>query len=62
MWSFLMVRISKQEERRHKSPRRRRAPSPKTGALKDNLPAGYKLHANAIEGSIAESSFIPKIK
>ncbi len=60
--SFFMVRISKQAERRHKCPRKRRAPSPKTGSLKDHLPAGYKMHANAIESAIAESAFIPKIK
>ncbi|MES2344727.1 MAG: hypothetical protein V4494_02155 [Chlamydiota bacterium] len=57
-----MVRISKQEERRSRNPHRRRHPSPKTGRLKDNLPAGFKPHANALEGSLAEATFIPKIK
>ena len=57
-----MVRISKQEERRQRSPKRCRAPAPKTGAKKDNLPIGYKAHANAIEGNAAALSFIPKIK
>jgi hypothetical protein len=57
-----MVRISKQEERRSKNPHRRRHPSSKTGSLKDNLPAGFKPHANAVEGTLAETSFIPKIK
>ncbi len=57
-----MVRISKQAERRAKSPRRRRAPSPKTGSLKDNLPSGYKFHENALSGAAASSAFIPKIK
>lgn len=56
-----MVRISKQEERRQKSPHRCRPPSPKTGPLKDNLPGGYKSHANAVEGDAAKHSFIPKI-
>lgn len=57
-----MVRISKQAERRNRSPHRRRNPSPKTGPLKDNLPEGYKTHANAIEGDLAATVFIPKIK
>ncbi len=57
-----MVRISKQQERRSRSPRRTRAPSPKTGPKKDNLPAGFKVHPNAVEGDIAATVFIPKIK
>ncbi len=57
-----MVRISKQAEIRSRCPKARRAPSPKTGALKDNLPQGFKPHANAVQGEMAQSSFIPKIK
>lgn len=57
-----MTRTSKQEERRHVSFRRCRAPSKKTGALKDNLPLGYKPHANAVDGALAQLAFIPKIK
>lgn len=57
-----MVRISKQSERRKRSPRKNKAPSVKTGPLKDNLPLGFKEHANALEGSVAEMAFIPKIK
>ncbi|MBY0528719.1 MAG: hypothetical protein K2P51_00845 [Rhabdochlamydiaceae bacterium] len=57
-----MVRISKQEERRAKSHRRPRPPSPKSGPKKDALPKGFKEHANAIEGNLAHLSFIPKIK
>ena len=57
-----MVRISKQEERRNVSPRRPRPPSPKTGPKKDKLEGGYKLQANAIEGTLAQALFIPKIK
>jgi len=57
-----MVRISKQAERRQQSPHRRRNPSPKTGPLKDQLPKGYKPHDNAVEGELALSAFIPKIK
>ncbi len=56
-----MVRISKQEERRAVCPRRRKAPSPKTGSLKDKLPLGYKQHANAVSGNASASIFIPKI-
>lgn len=57
-----MVRISKQSERRSRFPRKHRAPSPKTGPVEDNLPNGFKDHANAIEGDIAKYAFIPKIK
>jgi len=57
-----MVRISKQAERRNRSPRKCRAPSPKTGALKDNLPNGFKKHENALTGDVAATCFIPKIK
>lgn len=57
-----MVRIAKQEERRARSPRKNRAPSPKTGALRDNLPKGYKEHGNAVQGDLAGTAFIPKIK
>lgn len=57
-----MVRISKQEERRHRCPRRPRPPAKKTGSLKDNLPKGFKLHENAVEGDNAKAFFIPKIK
>jgi len=57
-----MVRISKQAEKRSRFPRKHRKPSVKTGALKDNLPNGYKDHANAVEGDLAKMVFIPKIK
>lgn len=57
-----MVRISKQAEKRSRSPRKSRAPSPKTGPLRDNLPNGYKQHDNALEGDLATTAFIPKIK
>jgi hypothetical protein len=61
MGEIYMVRISKQAERRSRFPRKHRKPSVKTGPLKDNLPEGYKPHANAIEGNIAAMAFIPKI-
>lgn len=57
-----MTRMSKQNERRSVSPRRPRKPSPKTGPLKDNLPLGFKEHANAIPADAAQLAFIPKIK
>jgi len=57
-----MVRISKQEERRNRSPRKHKAPSVKTGSKKDNLPNGFKEHTNAFEGELASQVYIPKIK
>jgi len=55
-----MVRISKQEERRMKSPKRRQNPSAKTGSKKDNLVLGYKSHENAAHSGNC-IVFIPKI-
>lgn len=57
-----MVRISKQGEKRSRFPRKPSAPAVKTGPRKENLPSGFKQHANAIEGEHAASAFIPKIK
>jgi hypothetical protein len=57
-----MVRISKQGERRSRSPHRCRAPSPKTGPVKENLSLGFKPHANAVEGAVTQNTFIPKIR
>jgi len=57
-----MVRISKQAERRSASPRKCRAPSPKTGSKKDALTLGFKEHANALTGDIAQQAYIPKIR
>lgn len=57
-----MVRISKQSEKRHRFPRKHRAPSAKTGPIQENLPNGFKAHPNAIEGDLAKMVFIPKIK
>jgi hypothetical protein len=57
-----MVRISKQSERRSRSPRRTKSPAVKTGSLKDDLPLGYKEHPNAIDGEMGKFAFIPKIK
>lgn len=57
-----MVRLSKKERIRNVSPRRPRLPSTKTGPKKDNLPEGFKVHANALDGELAKSAFIPKIK
>lgn len=57
-----MVRISKQGEKRARFPRRTRNPVKKTGPVQDNLPKGYKPHANAVEGDHAATAYIPKIK
>lgn len=57
-----MTRMSKKSERRMISPRRPRAPQPKTGSKKDHLPGGFKHHDNAVEGEMAKIAFIPKIK
>ena len=54
-----MTRISKQNRERHQCPKKRKLPSPKTGPKKDNLPAGFKNHANVLE---SKTIFIPKIK
>lgn len=57
-----MVRMSKQGERRAKCPKKRQNPVAKTGAKKENLPKGYKPHANALEGtSLQTRMFVPKI-
>ena len=56
-----MVRMSKQGERRAKCPHRCRPPMQKTGAKKDNLPKGFKNHANAAAGDQSNRIFIPKI-
>ena len=57
-----MVRISKQEERRNKSPRKPRLPGLKTGPKKDNLSEGYRIHENCISGELNQTHFIPKIR
>lgn len=57
-----MTRMSKQGERRAQYPRKTKAPMPKTGPKEDNLKLGYKEHVNAVEGDLAASFFIPKIK
>lgn len=57
-----MVRMSKQGEKRNRFPRKHRKPSIKTGPVQDNLPNGFKTQANAIEGDLAATVFIPKIK
>ena len=58
-----MVRIGKQEERRHRNPKKRHHKhTEKTGTKKDNLPQGHRLHTNALEGNLTTSLFIPKIR
>lgn len=54
-----MTRMSKQGRRRAVSPRKRKAPSVKTGPKKDQLPLGYREHANALS---TEHGYFPKMK
>jgi hypothetical protein len=54
--------MSKQGERRSRSPRKPKLGGTKTGPLKSNLKAGYKPHANALPGELGALAFIPKIK
>jgi hypothetical protein len=56
-----MTRMSKQGSKRHKSPRKPRPPSQKTGPKKDNLEQGFKLHENAAPASLVSGRFVPKI-
>ncbi len=55
-----MTRLSKQARKRMVSPKRPKTPGPATGPKKDNLPKGFKEHANAAPQEA--SVFIPKIK
>ena len=58
-----MTRMSKKSERRMQSPRKHRKPSiSKTGKLKDNLPLGFKENSNALQGELAKTVFIAKVK
>ncbi len=57
-----MVRISKQNERRQRSPRRHQRASQKTGPQKDALPKGYKEHENAVAANLAPTIFVPKVR
>ena len=57
-----MTRISKQQERRMRSPRKRRSASPKTGSKKDALPHGFKEHSNAANGDLAQQIFVAKVR
>ncbi|MBS0621820.1 MAG: hypothetical protein JSR80_02535 [Verrucomicrobia bacterium] len=57
-----MTRVSKQQERRHQSPRRPKAPQVKTGPKKDHLEKGYRQHQNALTGETASAKFIGKVK
>lgn len=56
-----MTRISKQAERRARSPRKHRGPSVTTGPKTDNLTKGFKEHPNAVTGDLSAIMFIPKI-
>jgi len=56
-----MTRVSK-KDRLKRCPRKPRYGSTKTGSKKDNLPKGFKEHANVFSGETAHATFIPKIK
>lgn len=58
---FNMVRMSKQGKRRAQYPKKRRAPSEKTGPLQDKLADGYKHLANAVSSS-DQKYYIAKVK
>lgn len=57
-----MTRLSKQARRRAVSPRRPTLPGQKTGPKRDNLPQGFKVHANAVTGELAQAVYIPVIR
>lgn len=61
-----MTRMSKQGERRAKSPRKTKPPQLKTGPKKDHLEKGFREHINAFahsaEGEHVQRAFIPKIQ
>ncbi len=55
-----MTRMSKKEERRHRSPRKRHYnAAEKTGPKKDNLPKGFREHVNAVTTQGERITFIP---
>lgn len=53
--------MSKQGKKRAVSPRKHKAPSPKSGPKKDTLALGYKAHENAL-GEDNLTMFIGKVK
>jgi hypothetical protein len=55
-----MVRISK-KDRKKKCPRKPKIGSIKTGAKKDNLPKGFKEHANIYADASSYPTFVPKV-
>jgi hypothetical protein len=56
-----MTRMSKPERRRARCPKKRKAPFPKSGSKKDNLPVGYRVHESALTGDLANQVYIPKL-
>ena len=58
--SFLMTRMSKQGERRNKSPKKRKnLITSKTGHCPTNP---FKKHDNGVEGDHGKIMFVPKVK
>ena len=60
-WRLPMTRVSK-KDRLKRCPRKPRYGSVKTGPKKDNLPKGFKEHANVFTGEASQTVFIPKVK
>jgi hypothetical protein len=59
-----MVRLSKKTRDRSVSPKRPRKACPlaKAEAQKKNVQnSAFKLHANALDGQLAQGAFIPKL-
>lgn len=54
-----MTRMSKQNERRQKSPRKHQRAGVKTGPRKDKLAHGFKEHANAVAHKSDGVMFVP---
>lgn len=55
-----MTRVSKQEERRNRSPKKRKYLLPFDGKRAPQIP--YKAKKNAVSSELENTLFIPKIK
>lgn len=55
-----MTRMSKQQERRHTCPKKRKASfAKKTGPKKDQLKEGFRFHENSVQ---SQNVFIGKVR
>jgi hypothetical protein len=57
-----MVRISKQQERRQRFPRRPKIAGVKTGPRSNKHSLGFREHPNAVAGDLGQQVFISKIR